>query len=74
MAKKKMNWRKLANKEGFVNEVEMLRELYLDKKTHPGLIALRLDCSVSTVWSKLRELNLKRVREEASKNWGMRGF
>jgi len=71
---RKLNWDAIARTKGYGDEEEMWGKMYLVENNDPNIMALILNCSVSTVWARLRVYNIRRGRGNISKTWGAKGI
>lgn len=72
--KKVIDWNEKVFSFGYENLYDMLYDMFILRNEAPHIMALRLDCGIGTVYSKLREFGLRRGRKNISKTWGSRGF
>ncbi len=71
--KKRIDWNSIVAKSEFGDLQKLLYNLYVIKGEDPHIIALRYDCSVSSITRKLSELSIRRGRKKISQRWGRYG-
>ena len=71
--KGKIDWDGIAKKFGYNTPEIMLNDMVLVQNIHPNILALKLEVSISSLRSKLKEYRIKKGRKDISKHWGFLG-